>query len=404
MIDSLVNRNLVIAHRWQTYFTNETQHLIKELDNLSEKVGECLKQLVPLLDRLESEIQQSITDKEKKPFSPIEKSFVDKEISDRYNQLKTIVAEYNKLVETLVLEIDALKRKSQDNQLVEELERTNAQISESNINIKRYELSSDIDKLLLLKSEKETIETKFKKLQKELEKRNEEFIKEYFQDTTRIFNKLGSVDFEIQPTYQRWGGQPVYNPTIKFANEEITNDRLPFVFSDADRRALAFSIFLARLKKKTEEELKKPIVVLDDPVTSFDDNRISETFIEIKNIALSCRQLIIAAHHSRFLLDLYERLRNNPDLDIKFIEITRQNFGSVFKNIDDPKITLDPHAREIEKIERFIEGDSGISASDVRRALRPILQKEWRFRKQLKGLSFKGLGELVDKLVENDSI
>ena len=115
---------------------------------------------------------------------------------------------------------------------------------------------------------------------------------------------------EIQTTYRRWGGQPVYEPTIKFANEEITFDRLPFVFSDADRRALAFSIFIAKLKKKSESELKNTIILLDDPITSFDDNRISQTFIEIKNLAISCRQLIIAAHHSKFLLDTYERLKD----------------------------------------------------------------------------------------------
>ena len=52
---------------------------------------------------------------------------------------------------------------------------------------------------------------------------------------------------------------------------------------------------------------------------------------------------------------------------------------------------------EIEKIEKFIEGDSSISANEVRRTLRPMLEKEikWRFRKQLQDKEFSGLGEII---------
>jgi len=202
------------------------------------------------------------------------------------------------------------------------------------------------------------------------------------------------------------GGQPVYEPIIKFADEEINSERLSFIFSDADRRALAFSIFIAKLRKKSEAELKNTIVFLDDPITSFDDNRISQTFIEIKNLVTSCRQLIIAAHHSRFLLDTYEKLKPLPDLDLKFIEIKRSGFGSIFEEINHPKTRLDPHAQEIEKVERFINSESFVNESDVRRSLRPILQREleWRFRKQLKGVPIKGLGDMVQKLVEKNLI
>ena len=42
----------------------------------------------------------------------------------------------------------------------------------------------------------------------------------------------------------------------------------------------------------------------------------------------------------------------------------------------------------------------------MRRSLRPILQKEleWRFRKNLKGVSVEGLGDIVNKLKEGGSI
>ena len=406
LIESLINKNLAICHRWQSYFTDETQKLIEQIDDLSNRANKSNNNLVGLMEEVAGKFGELIAEKKKNPFASINKTPTSDKLLTAHRQFEEIINQYNEFVKLLLIEINTLKTRSQNDQLIKESEKLDNKITDLNIKVKRHELAADIDKLQLLREEKDKIEQEIKKLQEKLEKENKEFIEQYFRDTTDIFNRLGSVDFEIQTTYRRWGGQPVYEPTIKFANEEITFDRLPFIFSDADRRALAFSIFISKLKKKSEVELKNTIVFLDDPITSFDDNRISQTFIEIKSLATSCRQLIIAAHHSRFLLDTYEKLKSLPDLDLKFIEIKRDGFGAVFKLVSDPKTRLDPHAQEIEKVERFIDGDSDVNASDVRRSLRPILQKEleWRFRKNLKGVSVEGLGDIVNKLKEGGSI
>jgi len=406
LIESLINKNLAICHRWQSYFTDETQKLIEQIDDLSNRANKFNNNLVGLMKEVDNKFRELIAEKKKNPFISINKIPATDELLTVYRKFEEIINQYNKFIKLLLTEIDTLQRRSQNDELIKELKKLDNKITDLNIKVKRYELAAHIDRLRLLRGEKERIEQEIKKLQEKLEQENKEFIEQYFRDITDIFNKLGSVDFEIQATYRRWGGQPVYEPTIKFANEEITFDRLPFIFSDADRRALAFSIFISKLRKKSETELKNTIVFLDDPITSFDDNRISQTFIEIKNLAMFCRQLIIAAHHSRFLLDTYEKLKSIPDLDLKFIEIKRDGFGTVFELVSDPKTRLDPHAQEIEKVERFIDGDPDINASDVRRSLRPILEKEleWRFRKYLKGASVKGLVDIANKLKEVNSI
>ncbi|MBU2540682.1 MAG: AAA family ATPase [Candidatus Omnitrophica bacterium] len=406
LVENSVNKNLASCHRWQDYFTDETQKLIEQIDNLSNKANKSNCNLVGLMEEVIGKFGELIAEKKKKPFVCIKEYPASDKLLIVYQQFGEIINQYNESVKLLLREINTLKTRSQNDQLIKESEKLGNKIIDLNIKVKRYELSADIDKVQLLRGKKDKTEKEIKKLQEELERENKEFIEQYFQDATQIFNRLGSIDFEIQTTYRRWGGQPVYEPTIKFANEEITFDRLPFIFSDADRRALAFSIFISKLRKKSEAELKNTIVFLDDPITSFDDNRISQTFIEIKNLTTSSRQLIIAAHHSRFLLDTYEKLRSLPNLDLKFIEIKRDGFGTVFGLVSDPKTRLDPHAQEIEKMERFINGDSDVNASDVRRSLRPILQKEleWRFRKNLKGVSVEGLGDIVTKLKEGNSI
>ena len=406
LIEISINKNLAICRRWQEYFTDENQKLIEQIDTLSKKVEEFNNNFVRQMEKIASELAKIIAEKKKKPFVPIKEFPSSDKLLIAYRELVVILNQYNKLIRLLLVDINTLKTMSKNDQLVEESEKLSKKINDLNIKIKRYELAADIDKIQLLKREKDKIEQEIKKLQEKLEQQNKEFIEQYFQDITKVFNRLGSIDFEIQTTYCRRGGQPVYEPTIKFANEEITFDRLPFIFSDADRRALAFSIFISKLKKKSENELKNTIVFLDDPITSFDDNRISQTFIEIKNLRNCCRQLIIAAHHSRFLLDTYEKLKSLPDLNLKFLEMKRNGFGTIFVTVNDPKTRLDPHAQEIEKVERFINGGSDVSASDVRRSLRPILQKEleWRFRKNLKGVPIEGLGDIVNKLKERNAI
>ncbi|MFH2070978.1 MAG: AAA family ATPase [Elusimicrobiota bacterium] len=406
LVENLVNKNLASCRRWQGYFTDENQKLIEQLDSLSNKANKSNSNLVGLMEEVAGKFGELIAKKKRKPFVSIKESPTSDNLLIAYQQFGEIINQYNESAKLLLIEINTLKARSQNDQLIKESEKLSNKTIDLNIKVKRYELAADIDKVQVLRGEKDKIKQEIKKLQEKLEQENKGFIEQYFQDTTHIFNRLGSIDFEIQATYRRRGGQPVYEPTIKFANEEITFDRLPFIFSDADRRALAFSIFISKLRKKSNAELRNTIVFLDDPITSFDDNRISQTFIEIKNLATSCHQLIIAAHHSRFLLDTYEKLKGLPNVDLKFIEIKRDGFGVVFGLVSDPKTRLDPQAREIEKVERFINGDSDINASDVRRSLRPILQKEleWRFRRDLKGVSFEGIGDIVTKLKERNSI
>jgi len=405
-IENSVNKNLTIYQRWQAYFTEETQKLFEQIDILSKKVYESNNNLIRLMEEFSIKFVELISEKKKKPFLPLKEYHASDKLLITYKQVRKIIDQYNGFIKLLLIEINNLKSRSQNDQLIKESEKLNNKIIDLNIRIKRYELADEIYKIQFLRGKKNNIEQEIKKLQKKLEQENKEFIEQYFKDITNLFNKLGSIDFEIQTTYRRRGGQPVYELIIKFANEEITFDRLPFIFSDSDRRSLAFSIFISKLRKKSKAEIKNTIVFLDDPMTSFDDNRISQTFLEIKNLAQSCGQLIIAANNSRFLLDTYEKLESLPDSDLIFIEIKRVDFGTVFESINDPKTRLDPHAQEIEKIERFINGDSDVNASDVRRSLRPLLEEELRYRysKYLKGVSVKGLGVIIDKLKETSLI
>ncbi|MDD5638568.1 MAG: AAA family ATPase [Candidatus Pacebacteria bacterium] len=400
---TLILNNYANSQRYQQYIDEDESDAVGLLENQEKNLKKAISQLELSLSKAKKEIENKKEEKIKKPFLKIETAFDLREIKSQQKQLYSVVKEYNDVIEDISESLNELKNKTKKNELEIEVENISQLLKRSEVELKRYELSSDIDKLLLLGKEKKEIEAKKDEAQSRLEQNNRTFVDKYFKETTSIFNTLGSVDFKIKPCYTRRGGQPVYEPIIEFNGEEVTDDRISYVFSDADRRALAFSIFLARIKKKDKDEWKNTIIILDDPVISYDDNRISQTLRQVKILAVGCRQVIILAHYSKFLLETYEILKSIPELEVIFLEIKREDGGSVFGVCDDPHIRLDFYAQEIEKIQRFISGDSTVNPTDARRSLRPILQKEleWRYRRGLRGVKYSGLGELVSKLKES---
>lgn len=405
-MSNLIANNSATYRKWADYLSAASKPAIEELDGFGSNTMNEVEKLLKLIIQCAEQFALIIEQKRKKPFEPIAVELKYDDLSNVYASLNAIMSQYNSSIDLLVGEISDLKAKTRGEEITKALDTLKEKIDVLTVLIKRYELSPDVDKLLLLRQERKVIVEKLDELQVILEQKNKQFMDENYKEITRIFNSLGSRDFEIVHNFVKRGNQPVYEPVVRFAGEEITSDRLSYVFSDADRRALAFAIFVAKLYKKSKAELLKTIVVLDDVVTSFDDNRKSKSLIIIKELSIKCQQLIIAGHNSGFLLEMHDLLKDNPELQVKFTEIKRDGFGSIIRQMQNPKTELDPNTRDFEKIERFIIGDVGISGSETRQLLRPTLQKEleWRFRRHLKGETYSGLGALTDRLKEKRSI
>jgi wobble nucleotide-excising tRNase len=85
----------------------------------------------------------------------------------------------------------------------------------------------------------------------------------------------------------------VFNDTyeVKISNKQNQKDDekddLPHfknTLSDSEKRTLAFAFFLSKLKN--DKNLENKIIILDDPFSSFDENRKEKTiqlFRDIKN-------------------------------------------------------------------------------------------------------------------------
>lgn len=77
------------------------------------------------------------------------------------------------------------------------------------------------------------------------------------------------------------------------------------VLSRGDRWTLAFAFFLGSIESM---DLSSHVIVIDDPVTSLDDNRVRYTIELLQKLSTRCRQLIVLSHDPRFLAKLADRL------------------------------------------------------------------------------------------------
>ena len=76
--------------------------------------------------------------------------------------------------------------------------------------------------------------------------------------------------------------------------------------STSDRNTFALALFLSSLEK--DENLADTTVVIDDPVSSFDDNRSMATVQELRKLATRVGQIIILSHKAAFLGKIWRKV------------------------------------------------------------------------------------------------
>lgn len=133
---------------------------------------------------------------------------------------------------------------------------------------------------------------------------------------------------------------------------------IKYSLSDGEKTALSFAYFLSKIRheiiENQEDALDKYVIVIDDPISSLDENRLFSTALLIKEIfAKECKQLFVLSHNLVFLKFIGNILNNKNS--------ERQDFF-----IEDGKISELPkllqnyqtsYFHKIEKIQLFIEGE-----------------------------------------------
>ncbi len=310
------------------------------------------------------------------------------------------------LIESLAGEITNFKSRYNDSPLIQKrIDGLESLIAELERKKARLELNSDCDAYETLQNEMARTENEIRVLENQLEEDQSNYLDKFFEKINKLFKKLGSKNFTLEKESESRGYLPVYSLKVRFHGVNIQNEKLNSVFSESDRRALAFSVFLAKLNLKSEEEKLKTIVILDDPVTSFDDNRVTNSINIFKNSLSKISQLIILMHCPHLIKRFYE-ITKASEIAFKFIELKLNEVSSCLKSSDIKQFNSSDYEKVFLKIDGFVKH---VHSECIKADLRPFLETLYLpmvFAKRIKDKSIdcNSLEKMIDGIFEDDEI
>ncbi len=141
----------------------------------------------------------------------------------------------------------------------------------------------------------------------------------------------------------------VDNILVKYKSQSQIKSRLRNTLSEGEKTALAFSYFLSKVTIETKNP-SETIIVIDDPISSLDDNRIYNTASLIYDTFHDYKQLFILSHNFFFLKYIHPLFRKEKSCYL----ISNGNIDSLPKSLQNFQT---PYYYMIESISSFIEAN-----------------------------------------------
>ena len=311
-----------------------------------------------------------------------------------YDALTEAVSQYNQCSDAIVECIAHFKAGLDSPETAQRLQLIERDIKTLRLQKRRIDLSGECDSYLEAEVERDALLEVAAQSEEELATEQTDFLERYFQVINTVFERLGSRHFAISAERSRRGNMPTIQLQVTFKGVPIPQNRLKALFSESDRRALALAVFWARVQTRDDEEQGRTIVVLDDPVTSFDDGRIDSTIRLIESQLPHLRQVIILSHYPGYLKTFFTRLHGGGDQPL-LARLKLDENGTQLERADPLEFTETDHQLAYRRIAGFIERTHN---EDVLKDLRVFLETELRSRyfhaisqNDLHGLQFAAL-------------
>jgi wobble nucleotide-excising tRNase len=181
---------------------------------------------------------------------------------------------------------------------------------------------------------------------------------------------------QIQAANTRGGSSCTYSLRINNVTVPLTADDVPGrpafrnTLSAGDRNTLALAFFFAYLDQ--DPSLANKVVVIDDPVSSLDDNRSLTTVQEIRRLLPRVAQIVILSHSKPFLCQTWE---SSDPTQRAALQVRRD--GPTSSTIDIWNVDADlvtEYDRRHEKLRTYLASGVTGNLRDVAVDIRPILE------------------------------
>ncbi|NHB25476.1 AAA family ATPase [Helicobacter pylori] len=227
----------------------------KDFSKNKESLEKALEQIKVSLEKLQKEVDKKEGVKNEKKFQEIDKKLLEiqENIQKHVNETRKILNE---------------KKKQK-----EKLEKLKTELKEARIKKAKHD-SYDWQKI------KKEAEIKLSVLNRGHERLN--CLLEKIDNKLKKLYEQKRPDIEAINSYLKALNLPKYSLhedyRIVLNSDVLENSKAEMILSDGEKNTLAFAYFLARLKLfYKKEDLKKLVVVIDDPISSLDEQRIYNT-------------------------------------------------------------------------------------------------------------------------------
>jgi len=350
-------------------------------------------------------VESSCSQKNKYPYKKVDP--ID------FNSFEKTLIVYNetlfatkKIIDELLKEIQTFKKPYETSTTIQmNINSLTKEIEDLEYKKARIEQNKNCEDYKELQKNIEVLESSIVILQNQLQTNQSEYLTNYFKQIDDLFKKLGSRNFTLEKVTDNSGHLPVYSLKVKFHNVEIPNSQLRSVFSESDRRALVLAIFWAKIILLAPAEKEKTIIILDDPMTSFDDNRTSYCINLFENTINQVSQIIILTHYPHFIKRFCE-MTKVAQITTKYLEIKQDNSTSSLVLSERAVFTMSDYEKVFMKIYGFINKSHSES---IKTDLRPFLESLYLptvFAKQIKDKSVdcSSLEKMIDGIFDNKDV
>lgn len=290
-------------------FRAKIEGKLREKQKASEAVGECekaIKDTEILLKRL-------------REYEEAQKKFDG--LNERLKKNRERIEKNNKEIEKLIEGRKLIQKKlAEDEKELKKLEKVSSKISELNETVEKMqkELNEVVSMVSGAKATIRTLKDEIEKLDKEIEKKQEQkklgeeldeyhiWLKDYFIPTLDNIEKhvMITINQEFNRHFQKWFNLLVDDPG---KNARVDEDFTPIIEQDGYEQpveylsggektsvALAYRLTLNSIVQKVSAGMKSNLLILDEPTDGFSKEQLFKVR-EILN-ELQCPQVIMVSH------------------------------------------------------------------------------------------------------------
>lgn len=316
------------------------------------------------------------------------------------SQVQRQVSDYNAWIRACNAEIAAFKKGTNAEALQQRLEKIESDGKAERRNNNRIKLTSQCNEYIGLSAQISSLDQDIVTLEKRLQGEQSDYLRQFFGSLNDWFNRFGSHDFTLERGETKQGHTPIYFLKVKYKGQAINESALGQVFSESDRRALALAVFWTQLHSLPKLTLAEQIVVLDDPLTSFDDHRVTAVHRELASTVEKVRQIVVLSHYRHDIEMFFKTFRDHPDVRL-LVLVAGGASGTGIEAGDPREFLLTDHQKAHERLTAFGDGHTNDHSSGDLRIFFEI-ELDSRFAAQIAAhrLEARPLGDKIEMLFE----